>query len=155
MKIYVGSGENRFTMSRGSFKYKQKMSGKRQLTLQNKEKTENGYLLTYMDEKNKESYSFKVTQENDKISVDFEGKVPKGVNRFWVTIKTNPNEKLYGCGETYSKFNLKGENVRIWVAEHQNTSRISTKIIKEKHTFYIGNIDIFHFAFIFVQRPVH
>ncbi len=27
---------------------------------------------------------------------------------------------------------LKGQNVRIWVAEHQNTGRISKKIIKEK-----------------------
>lgn len=45
---------------------------------------------------------------------------------------TNPKEHIYGCGETYSELDLKGQNVRIWVAEHQNTGRISKKIIKEK-----------------------
>lgn len=161
MKVMIGFGENRFTMSRGSFKYKQKITKKRQLTLQNTEKTENGYLLTFADNAAKELHRFKVTcekeaasgedverkaseidtsdvkaivQEGEKITVDYQGEVPQGINRFWITLPTNADEKIYGCGETYSKFNLKGENVRIWVAEHQNTSRISKKIISEKIT---------------------
>ncbi len=134
MKVYVGFGENHFTMSRGSFKYKQKISAKRLLKLQRKETTEDGYLLTFWDEDTKTPHRMKVTQEEEKISVDYQGEVPEGINRFWVTLPVKGNEKIYGCGETYSKFNLKGEKVRIWVAEHQNTSRISKKIIKEKLT---------------------
>ena len=34
------------------------------------------------------------------------------------------------CGETHSDFDLKGQKVRIWVAEHQNAKRITSKIIK-------------------------
>ena len=136
MEVSIGSGENQFSMSRGSFKYKQKISGKRKLTLQNQEKTEEGYLLTYVDPKGSSAkeqvHQFAVTQQGSQIRLAYVGEEKPGVNRYWLTFVTNPKEYIYGCGETYSELDLKGQNVRIWVAEHQNTGRISKKIIKEK-----------------------
>ena len=136
MEVSIGSGENQFSMSRGSFKYKQKISGKRKLTLQNQEKTEEGYLLTYVDPKGSSAkeqvHQFAVTQQGSQIRLAYLGEEKPGVNRYWLTFVTNPKEHIYGCGETYSELDLKGQNVRIWVAEHQNTGRISKKIIKEK-----------------------
>lgn len=136
MEVSIGSGENQFSMSRGSFKYKQKISGKRKLTLQNQEKTEEGYLLTYVDPKGSSAkeqvHQFAVTQQGSQIRLTYVGEEKPGVNRYWLTFVTNPKEHIYGCGETYSELDLKGQNVRIWVAEHQNTGRISKKIIKEK-----------------------
>ena len=136
MEVSIGSGENQFSMSRGSFKYKQKISGKRKLTLQNQEKTEEGYLLTYVDPKGSSAkeqvHQFAVTQQGSQIRLVYVGEEKPGVNRYWLTFVTNPKEHIYGCGETYSELDLKGQNVRIWVAEHQNTGRISKKIIKEK-----------------------
>lgn len=136
MDVSIGSGENQFSMSRGSFKYKQKISGRRKLTLQNQEKTEEGYLLTYVDPKGSSAkeqvHQFAVTQQGSQIRLVYVGEEKPGVNRYWLTFVTNPKEHIYGCGETYSELDLKGQNVRIWVAEHQNTGRISKKIIKEK-----------------------
>lgn len=136
MEVSIGSGENQFSMSRGSFKYKQKISGKRKLTLQNQEKTEEGYLLTYVDPKGSSAkeqvHQFAVTQQGSQVRLAYVGEEKPGVNRYWLTFVTNPKEHIYGCGETYSELDLKGQNVRIWVAEHQNTGRISKKIIKEK-----------------------
>ena len=136
MEVSIGSGENQFSMSRGSFKYKQKISGKRKLTLQNQEKTEEGYLLAYVDPKGsgakEQVHQFAVTQQGSQIRLAYVGEEKPGVNRYWLTFVTNPKEHIYGCGETYSELDLKGQNVRIWVAEHQNTGRISKKIIKEK-----------------------
>lgn len=136
MEVSIGSGENQFSMSRGSFKYKQKISGKRKLALQNQEKTEEGYLLTYVDPKGSSAkeqvHQFAVTQQGSQIRLAYVGEEKPGVNRYWLTFVTNPKEHIYGCGETYSELDLKGQNVRIWVAEHQNTGRISKKIIKEK-----------------------
>ena len=136
MEVSIGSGENQFSMSRGSFKYKQKIFGKRKLTLQNQEKTEEGYLLTYVDPKGSSAkeqvHQFAVTQQGSQIRLAYVGEEKPGVNRYWLTFVTNPKEHIYGCGETYSELDLKGQNVRIWVAEHQNTGRISKKIIKEK-----------------------
>ncbi len=123
-------------MSRGSFVYKQKITGKRALTLQNKEEREDGYLLTYVDPKGKDLsnqlHQFLVTDIGGKLKLSYVGEAKEGINRYWLTFSTNPKEHIYGCGETYSEFDLKGQKVRIWVAEHQNTSRISKKIIKEK-----------------------
>ena len=127
-ELFVGSGENHFSMSRGSFVYKQSFSKKSKCTLENIETTGSGCVLHFKD--NDVSHDIAVTEESGKISVDYVGDVPEGINRFWLSVPTNPNERIYGCGETYSKFNLKGENVRIWVAEHQNVGRISKKIIK-------------------------
>ncbi len=133
MEVSVGFGENHFTMSRGSFRYRQKISGRRRLVLTGKEKTENGYLLTYQDKKEsgKPVCQFLVSVDGTQIRVVAEGE-DAGYNRYWIAFDTNPKEHIYGCGETYSEFDLKGQNVRIWVAEHQNTRRISTKIIREK-----------------------
>ena len=128
MELTVGFGENHFTMSRGSFVYNQSISRKTTCELASIEEKENGFVLNF---KAKDIlHQISVVCENGKISVDYVGDVPKDVNRFWIKIPTNPDEKIYGCGETYSKFNLKGENVRIWVAEHQNVGRISKKVIK-------------------------
>lgn len=136
MEVSVGFGENRFTMSRGSFKYRQKLSAKRNLILKNEEKTQNGYILTYIDPKetepDKTAYRFEVSVCGTQIKISMLEGADRRVNRYWLTFDANPKEHIYGCGETYSKFDLKGEKVRIWVAEHQNTSRISAKIIKEK-----------------------
>ena len=133
MEVSVGFGENHFTMSHGSFRYRQKISRKRRLVLTGKEKTGNGYLLTYQDKKEsgKTVCQFRVSVEDTQIRVAADGE-DAGYNRYWITFDTNPKEHIYGCGETYSEFDLKGQNVRIWVAEHQNTRRISTKIIREK-----------------------
>ncbi len=128
MELTVGTGENNFSMSRGSFVYRQNFSKKSKCKLEHKEDTETGFVLHFKD--GGVSHDISVSEHEGKISVDYEGTVPDGINRFWLTVPTNPEERIYGCGETYSKFNLKGEKVRIWVAEHQNVGRISKKIIK-------------------------
>ncbi len=39
------------------------------------------------------------------------------LNRFWVRFVSNRDEAVYGCGEQYSKLNLKGHKLPIWVSE--------------------------------------
>ncbi len=133
VEVATGSGENRFAMSRGSFKYRQKIFQKTELIQRAQTKTEYGYRLEYADKKQTKSLELDLIIEDDKIVVKTV-KVPEGDNRFWFIFPARPSEHIYGCGETYSKLDLKGEKVRIWVAEHQNTSRISGKIIREKLT---------------------
>lgn len=40
-----------------------------------------------------------------------------GYNRSWIRIKSDENEKVYGCGEQLSYFNLKGRNFPLWTSE--------------------------------------
>lgn len=132
MKVVVASGENHFTMSRGSFRYKQTIGAKRALVQKSRVETPEGCRLIYEEKGKDREYTFLLKEEQGKITVSYEGENTPDVNRYWLTFATDPKEHIYGCGETYSKFDLKGENVRIWVAEHQNTNRIAKKIIKEK-----------------------
>lgn len=129
MEVCVAWGENDFTMSRGSFKYKQRIGKKTKLQLTNKTAVENGYELEYAGD-NKRCV-FVVTEVDGKFRLESKFANTNDMNRYWLTFAANPAEHIYGCGETYSEFDLKGQNVRVWVAEHQNAARISKKIIKD------------------------
>ena len=134
IQLEIGSGENCFSMKRGSFVYKLKNSNFRSLQFVKKTKTADGCDLLYRDSITAQDIRLCLRQEEKRLTLSWEGEVPEGVNRFRLCFGTNSKEHIYGCGETYSKLDLKGELVRIWVAEHQNTSRISGKIIREKLT---------------------
>lgn len=41
-----------------------------------------------------------------------------------------PDEKIFGCGEHFSAFNLRGKKVKIWVEEHIGTLETAAKILK-------------------------
>lgn len=133
MKVKVGTGKNNFTMTRGSFVYSMNNSYESTLTFVDKKSEGNSTTLHFTDSKRNEDHYFIITEENGDIEVTYDSKA-KDINRFWISFDANPDEHIYGCGETYSKFDLKGENVRIWVAEHQNTNRIGKKLIRE--TFF-------------------
>lgn len=130
MEVSVGSGENHFTMSRGSFRYRQRLRWRRRLYLSGYEETENGFVLTYHDSRGEEDYVMDVVREGERFDVAMRSH-PGSVNRFWISYPSDASEHFYGCGETYSSFDLKGKAVRIFVAEHQNTRRISRKLIRD------------------------
>ena len=121
-------------MSRGSFKYNQLVHWREKCQLVATENIEGRVEIIVTEKKHNLQFSLQIlnsegVEEIKMLRLDGE---PVDVNRFWISFQTNGNEHIYGCGETYSEFDLKGQNVRIWVAEHQNASRISKKIIKEK-----------------------
>ncbi len=132
LELQVGIGSNDFSMSRGSFKYKQKIDRKLKLERISTDTAENKIVITFKAPKSDATIRAELTTlENgiDRLKIlDDTG----SYNRYWLTFDTSPDEHIYGCGETYSKFDLKGEKVRIFVAEHQNANRIGRKIIKEK-----------------------
>ena len=122
-------------MSRGSFSYRQKISKKIKLSLSEKKQiSESELKLIYKDEKSDLQCAIRLSQKSELLYIDLEEDFPSEYNRFWLTFPKKNTEHLYGCGETYSKLDLNGEKVRIWVAEHQNVSRITKKIIRDKLT---------------------
>lgn len=133
IQISAFFGKNNFSMSRGSFLYRRKLWGKKNFLLVQKAdsehnavfKTADGNRITLSVEE--QNYSFGTIY---RIKTSYEGE--KKYNRFSIKIPAYEDECIYGCGETYSRFNLKGEKVRIWVAEHQNAKRITSKLIKQK-----------------------
>ncbi|MCR4951485.1 MAG: alpha-glucosidase [Solobacterium sp.] len=130
MELSVGSGENYFTMSRGSFRYRRWIRWRRKLLLSGYTETETGFTLTFHDPREKEDYVIGVEMRSGCYDIKLRSH-PADVNRFWISYPSDSSEHFYGCGETYSKLDLKGEKVRIFVAEHQNTRRISEKLIRD------------------------
>ena len=132
LELEVGQGENHFTMEKGSFSYKQKLSGRRSLRMIGREEQAEGSVLVYLDGTTGDKYRLLVHETDNGADLAMTGPVPAGVNRFWLSFATDDGEHIYGCGETYSELDLKGQKVRIWVAEHQNARRIARKILREK-----------------------
>ncbi len=127
-RIAIGGGEASFPMKRGSFKYKDKLKWREELSV---EEVQAGRQFVLRDGRGEEQGKLYVTERDGRFHVRMEF-VRQDVNRYWLTFPTGCEEHFYGCGETFSKFDLKGEKVRVWVAEHKNTERISKKIIAEK-----------------------
>lgn len=123
-------------MSRGSFKYKEKLEWRARCSVVSVTEDEDGKRITLKDEKKNTEYEVWVRKKGTAAETVMKrvDELPVPVNRFWVTYDTSAAEHIYGCGETYSEFDLKGQKVRIWVAEHQNLARISKKLIREKLT---------------------
>ena len=53
-------------------------------------------------------------------------------NRFEFVTKTYGDEHIYGCGEQYASFDLKGKKVVIWVSEHHSVKKLIKKFLREK-----------------------
>ena len=127
MQVTVGYGEDSFTMSRGSFRYKTKETGAKTLT-----KKEDGTESPFLTYRNGDSMIvFRVEETDTGIRLVLDT-CTEPWDRYRLTFPMEADEHVYGCGETHAKFDLAGEKVRIWVAEHQNARRIGGKVIRER-----------------------
>ena len=55
----------------------------------------------------------------------------KRYNRMIIRIPCKGEKSVYGSGEIFSEFNLKGQKVNVWVAEHINAAQITKKLVKQ------------------------
>ena len=133
-ELTIGRGSDRFTMNRGSFRYRRNVLIKKKLLKREIIEQENGFCIVFLDLDAHAEYRLQVSDENGRIRAELLEPEDKARtwNRFWIEIPAKADEHIYGCGETYSKFDLRGEKVRIWVAEHQNALRIGDKIVRER-----------------------
>ena len=136
LKLSVGTGSNHFTINRGSFSYKQKQK-MTALKKTGEKPFSDGFLLEFTEERSDKKAYLYIYEKEGCLCIRMCGEKGETLslsrwNRFIVTIPTSLDEHIYGCGETYSKLDLKGEKIRIFVAEHQNAKRITGKIVREK-----------------------
>ena len=125
VRISAAHGEAAFPMERGSFLYDDSITQKSELALTEEAGTSGGWILS--DMQGMEQGRLYIQAEKDRQTLRFHLNDPWW-NRFYLEFPTDPEEHYYGCGETFSEFDLKGQRVRIWVAEHQNIARIEEKL---------------------------
>lgn len=122
--LMVGKGENTYSMAHGSFKIKEKITEQNYVKITDIANSDSSALITT----NYGNIQLDI-QKQRRLFVSFDGF--DGFNRMWLTLPATESESVYGSGEIFSEFNLRGKNVNVWVAEHINAIQISKKLVKQ------------------------
>lgn len=125
LKITLANGEAKYSMSRGSFKTKDRILESKELTLLAVDQSR--YLF---GNDQKALLELVVEKEEHKEVIHFHPLV--SFNRFQLTYPSNREEHFFGTGEQYTTLDLKGKSVKVWVSEHQQVMAIAKKVIREK-----------------------
>lgn len=103
----VGVGKEKIEMYRGNFKIKDNIVEK--VPLRNVRMENNSYIFGV----NNVDY-LRVVVNNDTITFE---SLKSNLNRIWIKIKAEKDEKIFGLGEQFSYVNLKGKKFPVWVSE--------------------------------------
>lgn len=114
--LYIGTGEANYDMYRGNFKITDQLEeriGIRnfKIKFETSEKIE---IDMYNHEELKVSLIIKC--EFEQLKIQFQSK-SESINRVWIRVVADKEEKIYGCGEQMSNFNLRGKNFPLWTSE--------------------------------------
>ncbi len=121
--IEIAKGEARYRMKRGTFKTKDKIKERRALAFERKD----GNTLHFSD--GDVACTLTVNEDGHTIlSVSCD----EGYNRFWLHLETFADEHIYGCGEQFAAFDLKGKTVPIWVSERHSVMKLLKKTVRER-----------------------
>lgn len=114
--IYLGVGEANYDMYRGNFDVTDYVTERLplcQFSLQ-KETDKNSIIFSF---DNNPVIKLIVSETKEgRLQVEFET-IEKKYNRFWLRISATEDEKIYGCGEQLTYFNLRGKNFPLWSSE--------------------------------------
>ncbi|XP_071950242.1 sulfoquinovosidase-like [Antedon mediterranea] len=113
--VYVGSGKTKYKSHYGNFEiddYLEERFGLNHVdVVEQNQKT-----VVMRFGRHALSLQVTLTVEDDVLTVAF-GQLPPGMNRLWFRIKADGEEKVYGAGEQFSYFNMRGKNFPIWTRE--------------------------------------
>ena len=109
--IYVGYGEESVDMYRGNFKIEDYVIERYPLKVSDISESDDGFLVNFSDR-----IKAIISVENNLAKISFE-KLDEKINRFWLRVSADPDEKCYGCGEQMSYFNLRGRHFPLWSSE--------------------------------------
>lgn len=114
--IYIGIGHDSMDMYRGNFKIEDFIEER--IPLKNFIISENHYQeyeISFLIENNVDLTMYlKVVKGRFKLEFKLSDEI---YNRFWIRLSADENEKIYGCGEQMSYFNLRGRNYPLWTSE--------------------------------------
>lgn len=128
----TGQGKAKYIMSHGGFKFKDKVSGKTDLYLRIVNSNTDIITCELADKTGRGLFEVTLSATDHMLKIHFKALTESDYNRLWLKLPAKDDEHVYGCGETYTAFDLRGEKVKIWVAEHNNALRIARKVIAEK-----------------------
>lgn len=115
--LFVGHGEESIEMYRGNFDIKDYVVERSPLKYAKIQENQNGYAITFSRGKSEEeALRLEIREENNRLKINYKQLDPD-INRLWIRTSADPEEKVYGCGEQLSHFNLRGKNFPLWTSE--------------------------------------
>ncbi|MBN2655786.1 MAG: alpha-glucosidase [Spirochaetales bacterium] len=110
--IFAGTGEGKYKFNYGLFKIKDS-NLKMQSCLDYKVEESSGDLIRISFSC---GFSLVFREVQDRIHMESE-QTNNRLNRFKLILKASEKEHIYGCGEQYTKLDLRGQKLPIWVQE--------------------------------------
>lgn len=120
--ISVGIGNADIKMNKGTFAISDNIDFLKPLTEYSLEKDE---IIKFYNQDGMYQ-NVKITKNQDEFQLEFL-ESSHMFNRYVLNFNAINDERVYGCGEHFAKFNLKGEKVKIWVQEHNDEARTERK----------------------------
>lgn len=115
--LFVGYGEERISMYRGNFDIQDNLIERIPLRHCEMFPHEEGYELAFSYVKALDPVVRLMLRVNqDRLELLFEA-ADDHLNRLWFRVAADPEEKVYGCGEQMSYFNLRGRHFPLWTSE--------------------------------------
>ncbi|RBW67368.1 alpha-glucosidase [Bacillus taeanensis] len=115
--LYVGYGEEKIDMYRGNFDIKDYVIERTALRYATVEESDDSTLIRFSKyPKGEESLIISIKEEQQRLKLEFDQK-DKMINRIWLRAAADQDEKVYGCGEQLSYFNMRGKNFPLWTSE--------------------------------------
>lgn len=114
--IYLGQGDPDIEMYRGNFEIKDNVVAKTALSSFLVSKTQDGFNIRFSVENTNLSYELSLQMDNEKLII--EGSCSDdSYNRVWLKLDAQLDENVYGGGEQFSHFNLRGKKFPVWTRE--------------------------------------
>jgi alpha-glucosidase len=115
--VFVGAGEETIDMYRGNFQIDDYIVERIPLRFASITKQDDSVQIQLRHSKNDHDVlSIQFQRDQDGLRASFDLK-DDTVNRFWIRIHADKEEKVYGCGEQLSYLNLRGKNFPLWTSE--------------------------------------
>ncbi|OKL45830.1 alpha-glucosidase [Pseudovibrio exalbescens] len=114
--LFLGAGSANFDMYRGNFDITDYVIERLPMRNFAVQEVDDKILITFSAE-GQETIVFTAEETAEgRLKIAFTSKKPE-LNRFWLRIAATATEKVYGCGEQLTYFNLRGHNFPLWTSE--------------------------------------
>ena len=116
--VFVGYGEETIDMYRGNFDIKDYIIERTALRFAKIDVENESNLLIKLSKytSSEPNVTIRLSSANNQTSLEFV-EVDETMNRFWIRFEADKTEKVYGCGEQLSHFNMRGKNFPLWTSE--------------------------------------
>ncbi|GIP31551.1 alpha-glucosidase [Paenibacillus sp. J2TS4] len=114
--IYAGHGEGQYDMYRGNFSISDRLGEKLALIDYIVESSGSEGARVTFSRSGLNSLTVLFGQENGRAVIRFTGNTDR-MNRLWLRLAAEEREHVYGCGEQFSHFDLRGKNFPLWTSE--------------------------------------